>query len=204
MKKLLFLSMLFISVSAFAQKNLPSKKIQLSGGYSRTGSGDMPGYMYGAEYAKYFKKKTSWAVGFNGFIYDGSESLFSSSDPNKRSNGKMRYTTAGLQINSHLGISIIRNKFHELQFRLGALVKYQSASIDGYAITYPVATNYPEPVVTFYNYNPQRTIAAGGSVQVAYNYTIKNKISIGFLGGVQTDSEGDLIYQTGLTFGRKF
>lgn len=195
---------MFVSVTSFSQSSLPGKQISLLGGYGRSGTGDLPGFMFGAEYSAYFKEKISWAIGFGGFFYDGEDPDFITNNIYSRSNGSLRYTTAGLQVTGHIGFCLIRNRVHEIQLRPGVLVKYQSASLDGYSILYPVATGYPEPLVSFFNSNPQRTIAAGASAQAKYDYTIGNKISMGALAGIQTDTEGDLITQVGLTLRRGF
>ena len=192
------------SAALYAQENFHQQYIRALGGYSRTGSGDLGGFMYGAEYSNYFGRQISWSAGFNGFIYDGEEEILPVNYPNRRSDGSLRHTTAGVQVTAHLGLNVIKTAVHDLQFRVGPLVKYQSTSLDGYSITYPLVTNYPEPVVTFHNVNPQRTLAVGGSLQILYSYSINSKISIGALAGAQTDTQGDFIRQLSLTVGRKF
>ena len=204
MKQIIFFVLMLTSAASFAQENLHEQYIRVSGGHSFTGSGDLGGFIYGAEYSKYFGARTSWSAGFNGFIYDGEEFAFAPNAPNRRSNGGLRHATAGVQVTGHFGYSVIKSPRHDFQFRVGPLVKYQTTSLDGYSVTYPVVTGYPEPVFTFYNQNPQRTIAAGVSLQALYFYTIRNKITIGALAGGQMDSDGDLITQLGLTLGRKF
>jgi hypothetical protein len=204
MKQLLFITLMLASTSLFAQADFREQSIRVMAGYTRTGSGDMGGLIYGAEWEKFFRYKVSWSLGFNGLIYDGENAIYTPNDPNRRSDGGLRYTTAGVQVVGHLGYSFIKTPVHDFKLRVGPLVKYQTSSLDGYAVTYPLVTNYPEPVVTFYNPNPQRTVALGGSVQILYNYTIRNKISVGVLAGGQTDTEGDLITQLSVMVGRKF
>ncbi len=208
MKIVIFSSLILSSLCSLAQEKTPQKMVQVLGGYSKTGSGDMPGFVYGAEYAENFKRKLSWSVGFSGFIYSKETALLSTDNPYYQPDGGLRHTTAGVQVTGHLGLRIVRTPVHELVFRLGPLVKYQSASTDGYSITNPIAfgyvTGYAGPIISLINYYPQNTIAAGGSVQILYRYTIRNKISIGILAGGQTDTEGDTMSQLALTVGRKF
>ena len=112
---------------------------------------------------------------------------------------------AGLQIAGHIGYSIVRNIRNELQVKLGGLFRYQSSSLP-YSITilYPAITNLDFPVIVFDNVGPLRTFVPGASIQIRYNYTFNNKLTLGILGGFQADTEGDNISQISITAGFRF
>ena len=184
---------------------LPKKQIQLIAGRSVHGTGDMVGLTFHTEYAEYFKKRFCWTIGLGGTIHDGSFPVFFNDPSGNQIDGSIRYTTAGVQTTSFLGYDLITTSEHEFQIRLGALLRYQSSSIsDEMSVYYPLATGLPIPVNAFVNHTPQKTFALGGSTQILYNYTINQKVSIGFLTGFQIDTNGDTISQISLTIGKRF
>lgn len=206
MKTNLLVVFLFTCSTLSAQFQNPKRHIQVSMGYSKHGSGDMEGIQFTTEYTDYFSSRLAWIVGFGGSMHDGSMPMYYINElSNKLEDASVRYTTSGIQANGFVGYSPLRNHQHEIQMRLGALVRYQSSSLsDIISITYPSLTGMPYPVVDFINRSPQRTLSIGGSMQLHYNYTINNKWSIGALAGYQIDSEGDYIHQFSASVGRRF
>ena len=206
MKPFLLFFLLSFSLFTHAQTAIPARKIELLIGRSIHGTGDMRGLSYATEYLQRFKKRFSWSVGIGGTLHDGSSPLFYTDPSSGRSNdGSVRYTTAGVQITGNFGYSFIRTIKHDLIFRLGPLLRYQTSSYpDAYTIYYPPATRLPQPVVVFENTTPQRTFAFGGLAQFQYTYALNGKLVLGLLGGLQTDTNGDTIAQTALTIGRQF
>lgn len=204
MKYKLTFCLLLISAFSFAQ-NKNNKSIQLILGRATHGSGDIRGLIFTTEYAKYFKKRLSWIVGIGGTIHDGSLPVFFTVPNGNTVDGSVRYTTAGVQVNGQIGYSFLKTISHEMQLRLGALVRYQSSSyFDQVSILFPIITGLPYPVVVFNNTTPQRTYSIGGNLEIHYNYTITKKIMIGIIAGLQTDTNGDTISQLSLSIGRRF
>jgi len=197
---------LFAYCNANAQDNLPTHAIQVIGGYSKHGSGDYKGIVFGAEYIHYQTRKLSLTYSFRSTINDGKETIIVHNTTTGTSNdASIRFTTAGVQLGVNGGLSMIRTQHHELMLSLGAFGRYQSASngSDGYSLYYPQVTGQPTVLVGYDNRTPQNTFAFGGIGQLYYNYTFKCKFYLGILGAVQTDTNGDVIPQACLSVGRR-
>jgi hypothetical protein len=201
----LFIFFTLVPFFVVAQNKFPHRHIQVSGGTSFNGTGDIRGISFNSGYSKYFKKKACLIGEIGGTLHDGEWPLFFTAPNGEIIDGSIRYTTGGIQASAGIGYSAVRTSEHEVQLRLSSLLRYQSSSYyDDVSILYPAATGLTFPVIVFNNKTPQRTFAVGGIGAVAYNYTIKNKITIGLLAGLQTDTNGDTITQLLFSIGRRF
>lgn len=195
---------LLVCYSGMTQ-NSSINHIQIAGGLSTHGSGDLKGCAVSASFTHYFKKKMCFQVSVSNTIHDGSDPLYFTGSGGEQVDGSIRFTVAGLQLSGNLGVAIVRSDDHELLLSAGPLLRYQSSTVpDYYEIAYPAATGLPYPVVIFKHSGPQRTYSAGGNVKIQYNYTLNKKFSIGILSGFQADSNGDNIFQTLLSAGMRF
>jgi hypothetical protein len=202
----LFIFGILIYCNANAQNKLPAKAFQVIGGYSKHGSGDYPGVVYGTEYIQYLSRRFSLNYSIRGTINDGKETiLINNNATGEYTDASIRFTTAGVQLGVSGGLSIIRSSKNEFMISLGAFGRFQSASNgdDGYSLYFPQATGQPTVLIGYNNLTPQRNIEVGGIFQLQYNYTIKNKLYVGLLGAFQTDTNGDAIPQVALTVGRR-
>ncbi|MBL7740972.1 MAG: hypothetical protein JNK14_17250 [Chitinophagaceae bacterium] len=193
--------------TTMAQNKLPGKAIQVAGGYSRHGSGDLKGIVFGAEYRNYLSKRFSLNYSLRGTINSGKETIIVNNlITGERTDASVRFTTAGVQAGVNGGLSIIRDLKHELMVSLGAFGRYQSASNgdDGYSIYYPQQTSQPTVLIGYDNRTPQEIFTAGGIFQLQYSFTFRNKVFIGLAPGFQTDTNGDVILQAALTAGKRF
>ncbi|NII27866.1 hypothetical protein HB364_22475 [Pseudoflavitalea sp. X16] len=178
---------------------------QLMGGYSHHGSGDMKGIVFGASYTRYLSYKFSLNLNIRGTINHRQDNYsYPGPTPGTRTEGAIRFTTAGAQMGVDAQLSVLRSQRHEVMFSLGAFGRYQSASPDGYSVTPPQTSGIPEVLFSLYNWNKQNTIAAGGLLQLHYYFTFNHNILFGIAGGFQTDTNGDAIPQAGLTIGKRF
>lgn len=200
---LLSLTVLFLSVSASAQE-LPRHAVQVLGGYSKHGSGDMNGIVFGAEYLRYYSKRFSVNYNFRSTINDHKHTYLVTSTSGTH-DASIRFTTAGVQLGADAGLSFIRTPMHEMMISLGGFLRYQSASHgdDGYATYYPSTTGIPTVLFSLQNQTPQETFNAGGILQLRYMLTFNRKVVAGLSAGFQTDTKGDAIPQLGLTIGRR-
>jgi hypothetical protein len=205
-KKKLIIYLLMVSYNCFSQnKQLPQKQIQIIGGRSFNGSGDISGISFTTDYTSYFRKRFSWSMGLNGTIHFGSYPNFFNDSLGNPVDGSIRETTAGVQIVSHLNYSLLKTRKHEVRFRVGGLLRFQSSSIPDVIIVYfPAGTGLPVPVNILVNNSKQNVFTLGPSLQIAYSLMISRKISIGALAGFQFDTNADHISQTSLTIGRHF
>lgn len=207
MKKSTVLTIMsLMAVSAYTQK-LPDRVLQFAGGYSRHGSGDMNGIVFGTEYSRYTSKKTSFNYYFRGSINNGIDRIIiNNSITETRQDASIRYTTAGIQSGINVRHSFIRNHQHELLIGFGVFGRYQSASngSDGYSLYYPAVTGVPTILVEYNNRTPQKTYSAGALIQLQYNFTFSGNITVGLAPGFQTDTNGDAILQAVLILGKRF
>lgn len=201
-----YILLLAFKVLFFQKLQAQKQQVQVSFGRSFNGTGDIRGFGFATEYNKYFKKKLSWSASFGGTIHDDFIPIIYEYPAGSQNDGSVRYTIAGFQVASHLSYNFLKPEQHELLFRLGAVLRYQSSSYyDDVAIYYPAAgTGFPIPVVVFNNTSPQRTFAVGASPQISYSYIVNKKTSLGLLAGFQFDTNGDNISQLSLTVGRRF
>lgn len=187
-------------------QNLAGKLITVTGGYSRHGSGDMNGIVFGAEYAKYSSRSISLNYYFRGSINNGKDIIMINNGfTGTRQDASIRFTTAGLQAGINARYSFIRTKRNEMLISLGGFGRYQSASngSDGYSLYYPSATGIPTVLVEYNNRTPQQTYAVGGLLQLQYNFTFNKNIVVGLAPGFQTDTNGDALLQGVIVIGKR-
>ena len=184
-----------------------TESVQLVAGYSRHGSGDMNGIVFGVEYTRHFTKKFSLNYNIRATINDSKdEIIINNTAAGTSTDASVRFTTAGVQLGVNAGLNIISSGRSEFILRLGGFLRYQSASngSDGYSVYYPAATGIPTVLIEYNNKTPQETFAFGGLFQLQYNFILKSKIFLGVIAGFQTDTNGDAIPQITLAIGKIF
>jgi hypothetical protein len=201
---IVFFLLASLSFTSYSQ-NLYKRQIEIIAHRSFNGSGDIWGPGFTVQYKNYFKKRLSWGIWLGCTIHDDVWPLDFIDSNGRHYDISIRNTTAGLQGGGNLGYSVVRNKAHEFKFELGGLVRYQSTSTpDITNVLYPAGTGIPFPVYVFQHTSPQRTLAVGANLQIQYNFTFNNKISIGAMAGWQLDTNGESILPIGITVGRRF
>ncbi|MGN6438899.1 MAG: hypothetical protein ACTHMM_20315 [Agriterribacter sp.] len=181
------------------------RSFQIGIGASKHGTGDMNGFLLNTEYRTFFRKKLFHSHGISATIHDGSLPIFYTNANGSLVDGSYRYTTAGIQLTSKLGIAFYRYNRNEFGGQAGVLLRYQTSSyFDEINILYPAATGLPTPVVTIANKSKQRTVAVGGIGQIFYHYSFTKKIFAGIVAGLQTDTNGDTLTQLAISCGFQF
>jgi len=207
MKRIFGVFVIFCYPFFVCAQNLPGKQVMVTGGYSKHGSSDMKGIVFGAEYANYTSRRVSLNYYFRGSINNATDTIrINNTLTGQIQDGSIRFTTAGVQAGLNVRYSFIRSKRHELLISLGALGRYQSASNgnDGYSLYYPTVTGLPTILVEYNNKTPQKTYSLGGLLQFQYNITLNNNIILGLAPGFQTDTNGDALLQVALVVGKRF
>lgn len=205
--KMVFSAAIFAVAAAGRAQKLPGRQLKIIGGYSRHGSGDYNGIIYGAGYTQHIKKKFSLTYNLQTTINNGKdEYIVNNTITGARTDASVRFTVAGLQAGVNAGLIILRTAKHELALSPGIFVRYQSSSNgdDGYELFLPQNTGQPTILIGYNNKTPQKTLAAGALLSLHYDYTVNNKISIGLSPAIQTDTRGDVIWCVSLTAGRRF
>lgn len=207
MNKILFF-ILVLSLFGFTLQGQDVKKsfIQFNFGIGTHGSGDIAGYQYGISYAQEFRKKLYLQVGFDGSLHDTSEvQLFFEDDRGNSFDSTLHSVTAGFQLMAGLKYNIIESNSHEFGLSLLPFFRYQATSLNDMVDTlFPPITDLPVPVRVIIRTDPARTTAVGGSLRLAYQYNLENSFFVGFIGAFQGDTNGDIISNVSLKFGKFF
>lgn len=183
------------------------ESLQVMLGYSKHGSGDMKGVVFGAEYWTSISPKLSLGFMLRATINSDKHTIvFNNTIAGTVTDASVRFTTAGVQLGATGGYHFINKKRHDLGVGLGMFGRYQSASngSDGYGIIYPAITNYPGVLIEYFNRTPQHSFSFGGLLQFQYQYSLNDRLYTGIVAGFQTDTNGDAIPQVGLVFGKRF
>lgn len=192
---------------AVGQGSLSKRSLQITGGYSKHGSGDMKGIVAGAEYIHAASSKIFLNYNMRSTINNGTqEIIINDAVAGTTQDASIRFTTAGLQLGVDGGYSFLRSRHLAMSFSLGAFLRYQSASngSDGYSLYFPAATGLPLVLVGYSNRTPQQTVAFGGLVQFQFDVSLTKNMYVGIVPRFQTDTNGDAIIQFALAVGRRF
>lgn len=201
MRKNLLISFVFIlfSVAALAQKN----NINFYVARSFHGTGDLDGLLVTTEFGHFFTNRLEISGNLTSTIHWGSFGLFING-PNGNFDGSFRYVTAGLQAGPKVGFAILNSPRHVIKLQGGSFIRYQSSSLpDQYAVTFPPAINYPEPVFTFSHHEKQNMITVGYLGELSYAFVKDKNLLLGAKAGFQNDTNGDVISHYGLFIGKK-
>lgn len=203
-RKYFFLSLLFTCYYiSDAQQIKPLKRLTLSGGQATHFSGDIRGLIVSTEYGLQLKKNWTWYAGIGFTLHDEPGIPVYFDWNNNTIDASKKEATGGIQLTSHIGYDILSRNRHQAGVKLGFLGRYQTTSATSVInIIYPIATNLPYPIYVLENINPQRTVAAGVSGQLYYNFQLTGKIGLGVVAGYQFDSYGDNISQLSLSVTR--
>lgn len=200
---LLFAVVLFIqSVTTYCQENT-IRGINVNGGVSYSGTGDIIGPIFCVEYIKPLKRNWFISYGLGATIHSETGIPVFFNYNNQTIDATIHETNAGIQAISHIGYFFVNSSNSVLGVKTGAVLRYQSTSSTAIITAlFPAATNLPYPVYVYENVDPQNTFATGLSGQVYYTYRLNKKLGIGLLGGFQFDSNGDNISQLSLSLTR--
>lgn len=203
MQKILLTALILIMASTLqAQKN----NIAVQAGLSFNGTGDTKGLMYSTEYSKYLKKsKNFYSLSFGGSIHGSFFPILAETPNGELVDASVNYTIAGFQTAFQIGRNFSRKPQNEFYLKVGPIVRYQSSSYwDEITVLYPALTGLNVPVVFFANSTPRNTIAVGAFPQIGYSYTNKEKFNFGVVGGMQFDTQGDVLSHIMLKVGKRF
>jgi hypothetical protein len=204
-KKVAHLFIIFIlSNQTFSQTTINNNYLQVEGISSFHGSGDLEGFAYSIDYIKKQNNYFFWTIGIGGSVHDGVFPLFFTGDNGNLVDGSVRYTTAGLQLQSAFNIGLHLTKKLQVGIGAGPILRYQSSSNTAVVhVLYPAGTGLPYPVLILDNVEPHRTFSIGGRGCVFVSVSVK-KYMVKPSWSLQTDSNGDMLSGFGLGIGRSF
>ena len=195
---------LLIFLFSFLAKAQRQQQLSLDLNRSFHGTGDLVGPGFNVEYGRYLTGRLELTAGLGANVF-GDAFPVQLISGGQTMDASYRMVTGGLQFNGQVNIAPLRTRFHEMKLALGPLLRYQSSSAaGGYSVTYPPATNYPEPVFTFRHYEDQNVLTVGYMASVSYAYTFARGFLLGAKASFQNDTNEDVITQYGLRIGKRF
>jgi hypothetical protein len=199
MSILLMAVLLFNSPALNAQSKTYREFLSLDIGYSKHGTGDLPGFIVNTEYRKYFHERLFFTAGIAVTVHDGFRDLKYEGLNGQIVDGSIRDATGGAQVSAKVGWDFLQKSQHSLGAMVGPLLRYQTSTIpDALSIYFPGATGgFPFPAIVYEHHSPQRTTSFGGIIQLTYRYYFHSRYSLGATAGFQTDTNGDAIWQLG-------
>jgi len=202
MKKSLLLTTCYLfQIVLVAQET--SNSIQLSGGKSWHGTGDMNGIIVDVSYKHQLKKRIDLTSGIATTIHykkdKGFNYLSPGSSPEER---LLNFTTAGIQVNSILNYSFVHTRDNQLKAGAGILFRFQSSSGPHSYAYYQDPGIFPEPFYVFYNTEKQNIFAAGYTFGLSFLTRISSNYEIGLKALFQNDTNADAITYISLIIGR--
>jgi hypothetical protein len=199
MSILLIAVFLFFCPTLKAQSKTAREYLSLDIGYSKHGTGDLPGFIINTEYRKYFRERLFFAAGIAVTVHDGFRDLKYEGLNGQIVDGSIRDATGGAQVSAKVGWDFLQKSQHSLGAMVGPLLRYQTSTIpDALSIYFPGATGgFPFPAIVYEHHSPQRTTSFWGIIQLTYRYHFHSRYSLGATAGFQTDTNGDAIWQLG-------
>lgn len=195
----------FIFSSVHAQRRVREGFASGALGYSRHGTGDMPGVAFMAELGRDLGRHTEWAVNLKATIHGDAETVILTDPQGNRSDRSFRYNNAGLQFGAQVGYKLVDRLHHAFRVQAGGIFRYQNS-------TYPDSYNFyinnsdavPRPSFEFFQITPQNTFSPGYSFGLSYQYITDRKLFFGLNIGLQNDTQGDMIYMAMIQVGKRF
>lgn len=194
--------LLVLIVPGYAQ--LTNHSIQLSGGYSTHGTGDMLGFSAEVGYDHVFTKRFDMTHALTTTIHSSKDELFGTPDQSMppRDMG-MNFTTAGIQVTSMGHFAPISGKQQKFKIGAGAVFRYQSSSMpDVYGISRDPLTQ--EPYYYIADPRPGNIFTIGYTFGLTWQVKVSTKYEIGLKAMFQNDTNGDAITQMSVIIGRIF
>ena len=202
MKKILLLTTCYLfSIALAAQET--SNSIQLSGGKSWHGTGDLTGIIVDVSYKHHLKKRIDLTSGIVTTIHYGKDKAFNFLSPGSSPEERLiNFTTAGIQLNSIINYSLIYSRDNQLKAGAGLILRFQSSSRTGGYSYYQDPSIFPEPFYVFYNMEKQNIFTAGYTFGLSFLTKISSNYEIGLKAFFQNDTNGDAITYISLIIGR--
>jgi hypothetical protein len=210
---LVFFNLFFSLVQAQNRFETFKNHYSIEVGQSKSGTGDQGGIFIANVFTKQFRTKSYYSISLAASIHQDKGALLYTAANGERVDGTLRQITAGIQLSGNYGFSIIKSTKHDIGFSAGAVLRYQTTSInDEVTGFYPSLNgygpgffeNYPYALLSIVNTEPQETIAIGPTLNLFYNYNISKRILIGIIPGFQFDTNGDTFKNISLKTGYRF
>ena len=176
--------------------------IQLSGGRSWHGTGDLKGIMFDVSYDHTIKKRIDFSNGLTTTIHYGKDDELIGIFPNPASGENLlRFTTAGIQLTSLMNFAFLYSPDNQLKVGGGPILRFQSSSLPDIYAYYQDPNVFPAPFYVFNYRTKQNTFSIGYAFGVTYLTKISLKYEVGIKAFFQNDTNGDAITSISLILG---
>jgi hypothetical protein len=192
-------------LSAFVHAQMTDHSIQVSGGYSGHGTGDLHGFVAEVSYDHVFTRRFDWTNALTTTIHSGRDAVFAyPNSPSPGADRAVNFTTAGFQLTSMGHVAPISVRDQKVKLGAGVIFRYQSSSMpDGYAI-YTDPQLFPEPFYVFFDPRPGNIYTIGYTFGITWEVRVAPRYAIGLKGMFQNDTNGDAITSLSLILSRLF
>ncbi len=193
----LLLASFFIQQVAAQSKNA----FFISAGKSFHGTGDLKGIAVDVMHEHNLNNRFSWSNSLTTTIhYKIDRGLNNNSSQPSLQDNLMRFTTAGIQLNSHIDLTLINFSDNKIKLEVGPMVRFQSSS---YPTSFGIHQENNFPYLYYVvNYNENyNTISPGYNVSLSYITNVSFKYKAGFKATFQNDTQSDVITSLSLVFG---
>jgi hypothetical protein len=205
LRKVLICFSLMILNAVLAHAQMTDHAIQVSGGYSMHGTGDLTGFTAEVGYDHVFSRRFDWTNALTTSIHAGKDAVFAyPGSPSPGADRAVNFTTAGFQLTSmgHFApISVIDQK---VKIGAGMILRYQSSSVPNFYAIYQDETRFPEPFYVFYDPRPGNIFTVGYTFGITWEVRVAPRYALGLKGMFQNDTNGDAITSLSLILSRLF
>jgi hypothetical protein len=165
--------------------------LQISGGWSTHGTGDLNGYMLEIAHEHSFNRRFDLTTGIATTAhYDGVYDFG---------------TTSGIQLSTMLNFNalhLLARAPQKIRLGVGPIVRFEHSSTASNYSSFIDPNISPNPIYIFNGSVDNRVFTVGYQVAVGYLAQISKKHQLGFKVGFQNDTDGAVITRIGLVFGR--
>lgn len=192
-------------MAARVQAQMTDHSIQVSGGYSMHGTGDLPGFVAEVGYDHVFSKRFDWSNALTTTIHSGKDLLFAyPNSPSPGADRGLNFTTAGFQLTSMGHFAPISVRDQKVKLGAGAIFRYQSSSMPNAYGIYSDPRYFPEPFYVIYDPEPGNLFTIGYTFGITWEVRVAPRYAIGLKAMFQNDTNGDALTSLSLLFGRLF
>jgi hypothetical protein len=203
LRKVLICFNLTMLYAVLAHAQMTDHAIQVSGGYSVHGTGDLQGFVAEVGYDHVFTRRLDWTNALTTTIHSGKDAVFAyPGAPSPGTDRGANFTTAGFQLTSMGHFAPISARNQKVKLGGGVILRYQSSSMpDGYGI-YTDPSIFPEPFYVFFDPRPGNIYTIGYTFGITWEVRVSQKFAVGLKAMFQNDTNGDAITSLSLQLGR--
>jgi hypothetical protein len=193
--KTILAALLALPILTSAQKQSQAgpmpNAVQISGGYSTHGTGDLLGFAVDFSYEHSLSNRFDLTNGITTTVHNDNSS-------------PLPGLTVGVQLTSifNTNLNLVSKSPKKIRIGAGAVLRYESTSLPVSYSTFTDPNISPDPIVIISNPNKLNTVAIGYNFGLSFLSQVSHKHQLGIRMSFQSDTNGSAITQVNLIFGR--